>query len=297
MPPQTRLAFSLSPQGRRAVRVVLALGAVVGALLGVETLLLHVPTDALDDTHRYYEAATRLNAGQALYNVLSPGSDRVYLYPPLLAIAFRPLALLPFPVAAATWEAVLLAATAWTAVRVGLDRRLLFVAGWLALPICWALAIGQVEPVLALLLATGSPATVALAGHVKLLPWLAAAYWVGRGDRRALSRFAAWVAALGVLQLVLEPAGTIAFVRLEWLQGSLDVRNVSLWGINPALWATGAVVALVLALRLARTRRGWAWAVVLTVAANPRLLAYQLASLVAALGGPRDARDATGPAA
>jgi len=54
-------------------------------------------TDPLADVHAYYAAGARLNAGQPLY--LDGGFLDIkdqYLYPPLLAIAFRPLALLPF---------------------------------------------------------------------------------------------------------------------------------------------------------------------------------------------------------
>ena len=48
--------------------------------------------------------ATRLNAGQPLY-AQPAGVDEAafYRYPPLLAIVFRPLALLPFEAAAAVW--------------------------------------------------------------------------------------------------------------------------------------------------------------------------------------------------
>jgi hypothetical protein len=177
--------------------------------------------------------------------------------------------------------------------RIGPGRRGWIALGILALPIGWACSIGQVEPVLTWLLALGSPWAVALAGHVKLLPWLAAVYWVARRDVRSLVRFAAWVAGLGVAQLVLAPRATIDFLRLTWLRATLDVNNVSLWVIHPLAWAVGALVALVAAVRFARGRWGWAAAVVLTVAANPRLLVYQLTSLLAALAGPVAPADPT----
>jgi hypothetical protein len=46
----------------------------------------------------------------------------------------------------------------------------------------------------------------------------------------------------------------------------------------------------VAALVLARTRWGWPAAVVLSVFATPRLLSYQLSTLLAGFGGPRAAR-------
>ena len=127
---------------------------------------------------------------------------------------------------------------------------------------------------------------MALAGTMKLFPWLAAAYWVGRRQWTALARFVAWIAGLFLLQLLIEPAATLAFFRLEWLDASFEVRNVSLWVIHPALWLVGAVVAGVASLRLAGTRWGWFAAVVFTVMANPRLLVYQLTALLAGLSGP-----------
>jgi hypothetical protein len=66
--------------------------AVSGALAG-----LHLTTDPLVDVHAYYEAGARLNAGMPLY---PPDQDvngpHAYFYPPLFAILFRPLSLLPF---------------------------------------------------------------------------------------------------------------------------------------------------------------------------------------------------------
>ena len=96
--------------------------------------------------------------------------------------------------------------------------------------------------------------------------------------------------ALGLFQLLVEPELTVAFLRLEWLSATLDVRNVSLYVIHPVVWAAAALAAGVVALRLAPTRRGWAAAVVFTVMANPRLLVYQLMALLAAFGGPRETR-------
>lgn len=281
-----RRGFAISPRGRRWVGRVAVLGAVVGALLGLETLVLHLSTDPLVDIRRYYEAGRRLNEGLPLYGLVSEDTTATYLNPPLLAILFRPLALLPFPAAAAVWQLAVAASLALTIWRAGLNRRVLIVVCWLALPICWALVIGQVEVVLALLLSFGTPGAVALAGTLKLFPWLAAAYWVGRRQWTALARFLAWVAGLLVLQLLIEPAATLAFFRLEWLDATFEVRNVSLWVIHPALWLVGAVAAGFAALRLAGTRWGWFAAVGFTVIANPRLLVYQLTPLLGGLAGP-----------
>jgi hypothetical protein len=286
MSPTPARGIAPSPRRRRWVRRIAVAGAGVGALLGLAILVLHLTTDPLIDIRRYYEAGRRLNQGLPLYGLVSADMTATYLNPPLLAILFRPLALLPFPVAAAAWEAIVLASLALTVWRAGLNRRVLVVMCWLALPICWALVIGQVEIVLTLLLSFGTPAAVALAGSVKLFPWLAAVYWVGRRQWRSLGGFVAWAAALFLFQLLVEPAATLAFIRLEWLDASFEVRNFSLWVIHPVLWLAGAIAAGVAAIRLAGTRWGWSAAVAFTVMANPRLLMYQLTTLLAALSGP-----------
>lgn len=293
MPTLPALAFRLSPQGQRALGLVVALSAVVGLLLGVETVVFHLSFDPLADVRIYYDAGARLNAGQPLYGVGSETGVGWYVYPPLLAILFRPLALLPFPLAAGIWEAVIVAALALAIRRAGFDRRTALVLAWLALPIGWTLVIGQAEPVVTALLAVGTPAAVALAGHVKLVPWLVALYWVGRRDRVALAKFAAWVVLLAVVQLVLAPDATLAMARGEWLAPAFNTRNLSLWTLSPVAWAAFAVVAAVVVLRLARGRWGWPAAVVLVVLINPRLLVYQLTSLIAALSGPREVQRST----
>ncbi|MEO5939243.1 MAG: hypothetical protein ABIZ72_00005, partial [Candidatus Limnocylindrales bacterium] len=49
------------------VRRVAVFAAVLGALIGIETIILHLATDPLADVHAYYEAGARLNAGHPLY--------------------------------------------------------------------------------------------------------------------------------------------------------------------------------------------------------------------------------------
>lgn len=264
------------------------LAAILGIALGVATLILHVTTDPLADIRVYYDAGARLNAGLPLYDATAENHAGLYLYPPLLAILFRPLAMLPFAMAAAMWEVVIVGAFMLVLRRIGLRGMVPLAVGWLTLPILWALSVGQVEPLLTLLLAWGTPVSVAFAGHLKLAPWLAAAYWVARRDRRSLVLFAAWVAAIALFQLVLEPTGSVAYLQLTWLRPAFTVNSISPFAIHPILWAVVVLVLAVLAMRFGRTRYGWSLAVVLAVFAYPRLLVYQLMTLLAALGGPRD---------
>ncbi len=285
--------------GRRVLRAIVAVLAAFGFVIGVQITLMHLQTDPLADVRAYYDAGARLNAGLNLYEQPAGTDDPdFYRYPPLLAIAFRPLALLPFEAAAAIWEGLVIAAFAVTLKRTGLGRRALVTIGLLAFPIGWSLVIGQAQVPVTMLMAIGSPWALALATHLKLLPALAAVWWLGRGDRRSMGRFLAWLVGLTLLQLVLEPRGSLAFPGFLSLEQVGGVRNWSLFAISPALWLAFVAVGTLVALRLAPTRYGWAAAVVLSVLATPRLLLYQLMSLLAALREPRPApeRD-TAPAA
>ncbi len=272
----------------RSVRLVLRLAAVVGLVLGIQTTVLHLLTDPMADVRAYYDAAVRLNAGQPLYaQVADTNEPGFYRYPPLLAIAFRPLALLPFEAAAITWVALLVGVTILTFRRLGLREPVVLVAGWLALPLMWTLTIGQAQAVVTFLLAVGAPWAVAFAANLKLLPALVAVYWIGRREWRQLATFVAWMIALAAVQLVLEPAGTMAYLGFLSLDQVGRVQNLSLYAISPALWVVSILILIIVALKLAPTRYGWAAAVVLTVFATPRLLNYQVSTLLAGLGGPR----------
>ena len=275
--------FRLSPWGRRAVGWVLVLAAVVGALLALETTVLHVTTDPLNDAQAYYWAGGRLNAGLPLY----PPDQSVetplgYPYPPLLAILWRPLALLPWPVAAGIWEIVILACFAATVWRLGVRRPATWLAiGMLGLPIAWCLIIGQAQVVLTMFMVFATPWSVALAANIKLFPVLMAMWWVGRRDWRGLRRFVTAMAILVVVQLVLAPQACLDYVTAISLKQVGEVRNISPYGVSPLLWAALAAIGAVLVLALARTRYGWAAAVAFSVLANPRLLVYQLMTFLA----------------
>jgi hypothetical protein len=272
---------------RRNVDLVLFAGAVLGVLVGINTFLLHLGSDPLADVRAYYDAATRLNAGLPLYEqAASTNQAEFYRYPPLLAIAFRPLALLPYETASLVWEAVVVVSFGALLWRLKPGKRGWLLIGILAQPILWSLAIGQAQVPLTLLMAIGAPWSIALATNLKVLPALVAIWWIGRGDWRSLGRFAAWLAAFGVIQLVLAPADTLAFPSVFTLGQVGEVRNWSPYAISPLLWAGLVVAGAIVAWRLAPTRWGWAAAVVLSVLATPRLLLYQVMSLLAALRDP-----------
>ena len=276
------------PSASRPVRMFAFTLAVVGVLIGLQRLL--TTDDLLSDVTAYYDAGARLNAGQALY-AQSAGADDTsfYRYPPLLAIVFRPLALLPYPVAAVAWEAAILVAFVLTVRRLGPGFWTWIWLGILAMPIVWSVTIGQAQVLVTALLTLGSPWAVALAGHLKLFPFLVGLYWIGRRDWGALARFVGWSVGLGLVQLVLEPNGTIAFLSFPDLgQVGEPLHNWSLYGVSPTAWVAFLVIGAAVTLLAARTRWGWATAVTYSVFASPRILSYQLMTLLAGLRPPTE---------
>lgn len=273
----------------RRIRLVLFGAGIVGVLLGINTTILHLTSDPLADVHAYYDAGARLNAGLPLYQQAATTNDaEFYRYPPLLAIVFRPLALLPFEAAAAIWETVVVASLVGTVLVLRPDRMRLAVFGMLFLPIMWSVTIGQAQVPVTFLVALGSPWAIALAAHLKIFPALIAIWWLGRRDWRSLGWFAAWSVGLGLVQLVLEPSGTLAFPGVFNLAQVGEVRNLSPYAISPWIWIALVVALGAVAIRSAPGRWGWAAAVAFAVLASPRLLVYQLMTLVAGTRAPDD---------
>ena len=224
--------------------------------------------------------------GAAVSTDCQPGRPGLLRYPPLFAILFRPSPSCRIPVAAGAWELfvlIALAATfgAWPSSTLDVVRGCI-----LARPIAWTVAIGQAQAVVTLLLAIGSPFTLALATNLKLFPALAALWWVGRRDWRSLRRLVAWSVGLGLVQVVLEPAAVLDFVRTTGFSQVGQVVNISPYVVSPLLWGILLLLGTAAALRFARTPWGWAIAVTVSVLASPRLLTYMLSSLLASLRAP-----------
>jgi hypothetical protein len=291
-------AFTLSPRGRRAVGWVLVLAAVVGALLALETTIFHATSDPLNDAQAYYWAGGRLNAGLPLY----PPDQSVetplgYPYPPLLAILWRPLALLPWPVAAAIWEVVVIACFVITVWRLGVRRRETWLAiSILGLPIAWCLVIAQAQVVLTMFVVFATPWSVAVAANIKLFPALMGLWWFGRRDWACLRRFILATVALFAIQFVLAPQASLDYLTAISLKQVGEVANLSPYAISPLLWAGLAAIGALVVLRLAPTRYGWVAAVAFTVFANPRLLVYQFMTLLGVVAKAEHTHDKGGRA-
>lgn len=274
---------------RRLTHVAIRTLAVAGGFFGVAIFLYHLLTDPLADARAYYGAARRLNEGLPLYPAdIDPTTNQFYFYPPLLAIVLRPLALLPYEAFALVWAGVVLASFIVLVRRLGMTRRAWLAIGVLGLPIGYSIAIAQAQVPMTLFVLIGQPWSIALAANIKLFPILVATWWLGRRNYRALGALAGWLILLALLQWLLEPAGSLAFLSALSLDQTAGVLNLSPYMISPVLWAVLAVAGGIAAFVLAPTRWGWPAAVALATLATPRLLSYMLMGFLAAVREPAE---------
>ena len=284
-----RATGQIGPATNRVANLVLFAAAVVGALAGLGVAWMHVVGDPLADAHAYYEAAKRLNDGLPLYPAgIDPNGNQIYLYPPMLAIALRPLALLPFEAFALLWELVVVGSFVALVRYLGVRQRRTWIAiGLLGVPIGWALTVAQAHVPMTLLLALGQPWSIAIAANLKLTPVLIAIWWLGRRDFQSFFAFAIYTALIALAQLLLAPDSTLGYFRaIGWDQVG-QVRNISPYAQSPELWIVLVLVGALVTLGLSRTRWGWAAAVTIATLAPPRLLVYMLTGLLAALRQPK----------
>lgn len=289
-----RARANIGPATLHVLNLALFGLAVIGALAGIAVAWMHVLGDPLNDARPYYEAASRLNAGQPLYPAdLDPNSNKIYLYPPLFAVLLRPFALLPYTWFALLWEVVVVASFALLLQRLGVRKRSTWIAiGLLGVPIGWALAVAQAHVPMTLLMAIGQPWSVALAANIKLFPALIVLYWLGRRDWESAAAFLVWVVLFALLQAVLAPGASVDYVQqlsTDQLGEQGVLRNFSPYTISPYLWLGLLFAGMAVTIVAARSRWGWAVAVTFASLAPPRLLVYMLTGLLAAIRRPRDA--------
>jgi hypothetical protein len=287
-----RMRANIGPGTRHAVDLLLFAGAVIGALAGLGVAWMHIVGDPLADARAYYDAATRLNAGQPLYPAgIDPSSNRIYLYPPLLAFVLRPLALLPYEAFALIWELVVIGAFVALVRHLGVRRRSTWIAiGLLGVPLGWCLTVAQAHIPMTYLIALGQPWSIALAANIKLFPALIALWWLGRRDWESFMAFLVWSALLVLAQLLVAFDASLSYFQSVGFDQLGEVRNISPFVLSPYAWIALLMVGGLVVLLLARSRFGWAAAVTFGTLAPPRLLVYMLAGLLAAIRTPRPAR-------
>ncbi|HEX7471776.1 MAG TPA: glycosyltransferase family 87 protein [Candidatus Limnocylindrales bacterium] len=298
------VATSRLPLVRLAIRAaVMTVFFVYLIALFRGTPWLSDPTLVGTDASNYYAAGQRLDDGHALYH-LGPGDLPVPILPPLyttplvspppVAVAWRPLALLPRDVAITAWWAVAgIAAIVTTVWFTGLGSLVVTLA---VLALTTELAITALSANLNTLLLgvfatiwlarrAGRPAVVgslvAFSVAVKILPVLLV-LWLLVGRRWAeLAWFAVAATVIGVVSLL----GAGIGAHLDWLDvarqtGTQGIAPASLPAIAQGLGLPDPIVSLVIPLTLLaggvaivvlRDRPGAAFAaaVVTMVLANP----------------------------
>lgn len=275
------------------------------------------PTTVGSDVSNYFAAGQRLNDGHALYR-LGPGDLPVPVEPPYyttplvspppVAVAWRPLALLPRDLAIEAWWLVAIGATVATTVWfTGLGSLVVTLA---VLALSTELAITALSANLnAFLLAgfaaiwlarrAGRPAVVgsliAIAVAVKILPILLV-LWLLVGRRwPELAWFTGVAAVIAVVSLL----GAGIGAHFDWLEvarqaGTQGIAPASLPGVLAALGAPAGLVSLVIpitvligtaAIAILRDRSGPAFAVAIVtmVLANPAVHDGSYAMLLPAL--------------
>lgn len=304
--------------------------AVLGWIVAIQLLYFQrglVPGDAFV----YLAAGERLNAGHPLYALLpddrpadiNPAYWRIPLVsPPLIAVLWRPLALLGDAAPYLWW--ILQAAALVTAVAMLLRRRPVITATALlilSVPVVYEFAVGNVNSFILLALvvgwrafAAGRQATIgvlaAIAAAIKVTPVLVA-WWAIVADGKA-ARVAVLVAGAAALSVGLIGAGldNHAAYLAALSRGDVSFSPLSVGGALrylgvPEPMARGLVVALVIGaiVLIWRLRRRPEWgfqvAVVAMIAASPAVSINWFVLLLATLAPvvwplPREATQTTG---
>src|SRR5687768_5438299 len=213
------------------------------------------------DIDNYWNAATRLRAGEELY-VNAGDPNAWYAYAPWFAWAWVPLTYLPESTVASTWMAACFAAWAYCLWKCREMGPVLLIIGPWTFYGAW---VGNAQPLMiAALLRWLSPATVGMMASLKVSPILLALAWWGQWRKMAL--------ALGVATVLGLPA---FWYGLEGFPFGI-VEPSSPWSVSPWLGAGLTLVASGVAIRLSGTRYRWLAAAVAVMAARPSLLVYDV---------------------
>jgi hypothetical protein len=264
------------------------------AVLGAAWICVDALRDwSASDMEAYWNAGTRLRDGGPLYIAsYSVGAHDLYLYSPWFAWLWIPLTYLPRGMVTAGWQ-LLLSIAACAAVWPTLRRRTLpasVLAMVLGAVLLWTVAKGNVHALVVAGLVWGvprrsGPVWIGLAASLKAAPLAFVLVYIGRRQwRRAAMALA--VSAVLVSPAFLYDVGE--YPRNPGISGSL-------WSLlGQQVWLSGAVLATLLALWLARSRLAWLGGAVAVIATFPRLLNYDAAFLLVPTGPALDERSSEG---
>lgn len=284
---------------RFGTRSLPPLGLVILAAVGAVFLAVVATTSwrTFNDEHAYWMAASRLVAGQPLYDATAaPNTPYAYWYPPPFAQALAPLTgVLSAEAFSVIWTALLLACLWWLA-----GRDVLVALALIAfLPVAVELRVRNVHLLLAVLLVLALRRSWLFwipAAAIKVAPALGILYLAAA--RRL--REAALVAGVGLTILtasfVISPAAWSEFVAVVWPRAGTDGGS-----LMPIPFAVRFLAGAALAALGGRAggRRGEALLVIGITLANPTLWATALSLLVALLplwrSAPGEAGDGSDP--
>lgn len=264
-------------------KVAVRVGTAAAIGLGLVVTYWAIAWASFADTEAYWTASRRLWSGQPLYPAALDTASSMfygaaYRYAPWFAVAFTPLALLPYKAAVVVWAAILAVAFGYVAWRVVQARAWLL--GALLLPfLLHALTDGNVQPLLVAGLLYGverrsGPLWIALAASLKGVPLAFALVYLGR---RQWWRFGITLALTAALL-----APMLAF----------DLSHYPMAPGKTLLWGTMLYPLVVGCLALAAVRwPDWRLAGVMAVVAMPRFWFYDLTWLLLALHRQQDAGD------
>lgn len=256
---------------------LLVVALVVG--VGISQLILTVGDWHLRDMGAYWDAGERLRAGEALYPALADTeASEVYRYAPWFAWAWVPLTYLPRDFVSVVWSVLLLLASAAALAPFVRMRAWLPIAFFLPILVGIS-AIGNVQPLIVAALVLGverrsGPLWIALAASLKAVPILFVATYLGRR---------LWVRAGVTVLLTTLLIVPMLFYDLGSYPTGADAAAVLIqW---PVVYAVALGTAIIITLRLARTRYAWLASASTVALAVPRFFVYDVTFLMTAVAG------------
>lgn len=238
------------------------------------------------DLHIYLGAARNLVELGNPYLPSSATTDLLHFhYAPWFAVATVPLLALPLPLVEALWTGAMgISALAALAVLRPFGVTAVPLAVLMGVLLLGQVLAGNIQPLMVAMLIwrldrRDGPLWVAVFASLKVIPIVFVAYYLGRRRWRDAALSVAITVVLGAPILLFEIPG-----------GNLWPGATGLYAISPVLWAASAMIAGLLAIRLAGRRHGRLAAAVAAIAALPRLYPFDISTVLIGVP-PRDRPD------
>jgi hypothetical protein len=203
-------------------------GRAAAVTVGLLLLLVGLFAYRQFDFKVFWEAGRHVLHGERLYPSraeLAQDTRSYFVYPPFVAMAFVPFALLPFGASAVLYVALAIAATIGTLRVIGIEDRRCYLALLFWMPVLQSVGLGTIAPFLGLALAVAwvhrdsrvvMPVCVALAVAAKLFLW-PVVFWL-----LATRRWRAAAACVGATAFVVfAPWALLGFRDLGWYPHAL----------------------------------------------------------------------------